>query len=237
MGYLHSTLTALLNLQQIDRQLQRAKRAQAGLDNGSAAETAATTARNNYEAKNAGLHRASGDLKDCELKLAALEQKLKLYEQKLYQGTITNAKELANIEKEIAALGRQRSDLDGKILELMDEVDQKKREAESALNESKAATTALDCAREQFTCDYDRYKQEIESLGKERAQAQALVNDPQILKRYDEIRAKSGGVGVVQIANQNCGGCNMTLPTAQIKQVKDGEELQICENCGRILAP
>jgi predicted nucleic acid-binding Zn-ribbon protein len=108
MAYLHATLNALLDLQNIDRQIQRAKRAQAGLDNGSNAEAAANSARSLYETKNSGYHKAMGELKDCELKLAALEQKLKSYQQKLYQGTVTNAKELANIEKEIAALGRQR---------------------------------------------------------------------------------------------------------------------------------
>jgi hypothetical protein len=237
MASLRDTLTALLNLQQVDRQIQRAKKAQAGLDNGSTAAAESTAARSAYEAKNDGYHRASGELKDCELKLATLEQKLKVYEQKLYQGTVTNPKELANIEKEIAALGRQRSDLDGRILELMDEVDQKKTDAELAHAEANAKDAGRQAAVEQFRAEYDRYNQEIESLMRERADAQALVNDPPLLKRYDEIRAKSGGVGIVQITNQNCGGCNMTLPTAQIKAVKDAEEVQTCENCRRILAP
>src|SRR5580704_4815137 len=119
MTDLPTTLKSLLELQQIDRQIQRAKKAQSTLDTGETARAAATQARDLYNAKNTAYHRASGDLKDTELKLAALETKLKTYQQKLYQGGITNAKELSNIEKEIHALGRQRSDLDGKILELM----------------------------------------------------------------------------------------------------------------------
>ncbi len=78
--------------------------------------------------KRTALHKVSGDLKDTELKLEGVETKRKNYQQKLYQGTVTNAKELANIEKEIEALGRQRSDLDGKVLELMEQVEQAQAE-------------------------------------------------------------------------------------------------------------
>ena len=45
---------------------------------------------------------------------------------------MTNPKELSNIEREIEALGRQRSDLDGRVLELMEQVEQAQAEAATA---------------------------------------------------------------------------------------------------------
>src|ERR687886_568955 len=102
---LQDTLRALAALQQIDTQIQRARRAQA-------ARQAANTARDT-------LHRLTAEQKDNELKEEAIETKRKNYQQRLYQGSVTNPKELSNIEREIEALGRQRSDLDGRILELM----------------------------------------------------------------------------------------------------------------------
>ncbi len=86
--------------------------------------------------KRAALHKLSGDLKDSELKLDGIETKRKNYQQKLYQGTVTNAKELSNIEREIEALGRQRSDLDSKVLELMEQVEQ--AQAADAVAEAEA---------------------------------------------------------------------------------------------------
>jgi len=237
MASLRETLTALLALQEIDKQTQRARRAQAALDNGAAANAASTQARAEYDAKHTALQHTMGDLKDTELKSAGVEQKLKLYQGKLYQGTITNAKELANIEKEIAMLGRQRSDLDGRILELMDEVDQKKCDTELALAASQAAEVALKTVVEKYKSDYERLNLEITDLTKQRAVAQPEVGDLALLKRYDDIRAKGGGVGIVQVVSGNCGGCGMTLPTAQTKHVRDGDSIETCENCGRLLGP
>lgn len=237
MAGLRETLNALLELQEIDRRIQKDKRAQASLDNGSNAESAAKSARGTCDARTDGHHKAAGELKDCELKLAGLEQKLKTYEQKLYQGTVTNAKELANIEKEIAALGRQRGDLDGRILELMDEVDEKQRGAQIARAEADAADVAHKATLEKYRAEYEQLGAEIVELTKQRADAVKQVENAALLKRYDDIRAKAGGVAIAKVNNLNCGGCNMTLPTAQIKHVKDYADIEVCENCGRLLAP
>jgi predicted nucleic acid-binding Zn-ribbon protein len=238
MTALRDNLSALLALQQIDKQIQRAKRAQAALNNGDAAQATASSARGLFEARTTGHHKAIGELKDCELKLAALETKIKQYQQKLYQGSVTNAKELSNIEKEIASLNRQRSDLDGRILELMDDVDVKRREAECAASESKAAEIAHECAVTQFQTQYAKLDEELKLAMRSRSEAQLDVKDAALLKRYEEIRARSGGIGIAQIVSQNCGGCNMTLPSIQIKLVREAEiEPQACENCGRLLAP
>jgi len=237
MASLRETLTALVALQDIDKQILRAKKAQAALDNGTKATASSTEARSQYDAKHTALQHATGDLKDAELKSATVEQKLKTYQGKLYQGTITNAKELANIEKEIAMLGRQRSDLDGRILELMDEVDQKKCDSELAQAASQAAEVALRSVVEKYKADYEKLSAEIVDLTKQRAPAVNAVGDTALLKRYDDLRAKSGGVGIVQVVSGNCGGCGMTLPTAQTKHVRDGDSIEVCENCGRLLGP
>ena len=98
------TLKALYALQLVDTQVQRAKRAQAALDNGTAAATAAASAHAEAQARRGEWQKLAGNLKDTELKSAAVETKRKNYQGKLYQGTVTNPKELGNIEKEIEAL-------------------------------------------------------------------------------------------------------------------------------------
>ena len=124
------TLNALYALQLVDTQILRAKRAQAALDNGTAAAAAAEAAHAQAQQRRAEWQKLAGDLKDTELKSAAIETKRKSYQQKLYQGTVTNVKELGNIEKEIESLGRQQSDYDGRVLELMESAE----EAQAALD-------------------------------------------------------------------------------------------------------
>ena len=87
MATLSETLTALYAVQQLDTRVQRAKRLQSTLDNGSEATSQSVTARENAAGKRSIQHHVSGDLKDNELKLETVEAKRKSYQQKLYQGS------------------------------------------------------------------------------------------------------------------------------------------------------
>ena len=229
------TLTALYAVQQVDTQIQRAKRSQTNLDNGTAAGTAADAANAAAQEQKTALHKVAGDLKDNELKLSTVETKRKSYQQKLYQGSVTNAKELANIEKEIEALGRQQSDLDGRILTLMDEVEQ----AQVASSAAEAAAHTAEGHRAEvvaaFRSRYDALTLELSSLAQQRDAAAAAVEDKAALTRYDGIRAKAGGVGIAKIEGDTCGGCRMKLSSSLIKTVKEQAQIQTCENCGRLL--
>ena len=229
------TLKALYALQLVDSQIQRAKRAQAALDNGTAAAAAAQAARDQAQARRGEWQKLAGELKDSELKSAAVETKRKNYQQKLYQGTVTNPKELANIEKEIEALGRQQSDLDGRVLELMDGAEQ----AQAALTVAEEQARQADGHRAEvvasFRSRHEALDLELADLTRQRSEVEPLVEDRAALKRYEAIRAKPGGIGIARIEGNSCGGCHMTLSSTSIKAVKEGTQMQTCENCGRIL--
>lgn len=229
------TLAALYAVQQIDTLIQRAKRSQSNLDNGTAAAAAADAANGAALSKKAELHKVAGDLKDNELKLSTVETKRKSYQQKLYQGTVTNAKELANIEKEIEALGRQQSDLDGRILTLMDEAEQ----AQAASSVTDAQAHAAEGHKAEvvaaYRSRYDALSLELSHLTQQRESAAGGVEDAAALKRYDGIRAKASGIGIAKIEGDTCGGCHMKLSSTLIKIVKEQAQIQTCENCGRLL--
>ncbi len=231
------TLTALYAVQQIDTLIQRAKRSQTNLDNGAAASAAAEAANAAAQGKKADLHRLAGDLKDSELKLSTVETKRKSYQGKLYQGTVTNAKELANIEKEIEALGRQQSDFDGRILALMEEVEQAQADSSAADAGAHAAEGHRTEVLAAYRSRYDALSLELSTLAQQRDSAAALVEDKAVLKRYDDIRAKASGIGIAKIEGDICGGCRMKLSSTLIKTVKEQAQIQTCENCGRLLLP
>ena len=237
MPSVSETLKALYDLQQIDTALLRAKRSQAGLDNGAAASAAAEAASAASKQKQSEMHTLAGDLKDSELKLESVEAKRKSYQGKLYQGTITNARELANIEKEIEALGRQQSDLDGRILTLMEQVEQAQAESSVAEAQAHAAEGHRAEVRAAYRSRYDALALEMTTLAQQREAAAAGVEDGAALKRYDALRARLAGVGIAKVEGDSCGGCRMKLSSTQIKAVKEQVQMQTCENCGRLLLP
>jgi len=54
------------------------------------------------------------------------------------------------------------------------------------------------------------------------------------LGHYDRLRAREKK-GVALIRNQVCAGCHMTLPIGKVTIVMRGEDIQLCDNCGRYL--
>ena len=138
-------------------------------------------------------------MKDSELKLKSVEDKRQTYQNRLYQGGSTNAKELANMEKEIAALGRQRADLDERILELMEQVEQAQAHVTAAEEQAREADTRHADTVAAFRSRYDALTLELTDLTRRRADAATLVEDKAFLKRYEDIRAKSGGVAIAKI--------------------------------------
>ncbi len=51
---------------------------------------------------------------------------------------------------------------------------------------------------------------------------------------YDRLRAR-GKKGVAVVRNQVCTGCHMHVPIGLITVLMRGEDIQLCESCGRYL--
>ena len=57
---------------------------------------------------------------------------------------------------------------------------------------------------------------------------------PQILGHYDRLVAR-GKKGVTAVRGENCSSCHIRVPIGAIMTLKRGEDIQLCENCGRYL--
>jgi predicted nucleic acid-binding Zn-ribbon protein len=56
----------------------------------------------------------------------------------------------------------------------------------------------------------------------------------QILAHYDRLVAR-GKKGVTAIRGENCSSCHIRVPIGAIMTLKRGEDIQLCESCGRYL--
>jgi predicted nucleic acid-binding Zn-ribbon protein len=76
---------------------------------------------------------------------------------------------------------------------------------------------------------------EVEDKDTEPARTELRAKIPsQILGHYDRLVAK-GKKGITLVRDQVCTGCHMRVPIGGIMALKHGEDLQLCENCGRYL--
>lgn len=67
----------------------------------------------------------------------------------------------------------------------------------------------------------------------EAAELRALIPPP-ILGHYDRLRVR-GKKGVAIVRNQACTGCHMRQPIGKITVLMRGEDIQLCDSCGRYL--
>lgn len=81
--------------------------------------------------------------------------------------------------------------------------------------------------------EFEKQTAHLEELKKERAQVGAEV-DPAYMERYKTVRNQCFPV-MARLNNDQCSGCNMSLPSAIAKQLQGSDEITECENCGRIL--
>ena len=65
------------------------------------------------------------------------------------------------------------------------------------------------------------------------AELRGLVPQP-IVSHYDRLRVR-GKKGLAIVRNQVCTGCHMHVPIGQINVLMRGEDVQLCESCGRYL--
>jgi len=56
-----------------------------------------------------------------------------------------------------------------------------------------------------------------------------------LLEKYERIRNRNGGIGVVSVWKAVCNGCHMNIPPQLYNELQKSSELMICPNCNRII--
>jgi len=227
-------LKALYELQRIDLELTKAQKTKASLDDGSAKRQQVEAARREAEQGNKLFHDASAEMQDKELNLKTVETKRKTFRDKLYGGTVTSPKELESMEKEIEMLGRQKDKLEERIIELLDVVEERTSALASAEAGLKQQEDELASHLEKLRQDGERLAVRIKELSAEREKALPAV-EPALLKRYEAMRARAGGVVVSRVEADSCSACHTQVMSGLMRELKADKALQTCENCGRIL--
>ena len=137
--------------------------------------------------------------------------------------------------READAARKQISTLETQILEQMESLEK----AEAALNERADEIASLNSDREARLKAFDELtKQQSEQLVTSRSEREKVfANLPKsISTMYSRISARiRDGVAVAEARNRSCTACFMSLRPQVMAEIRRGEEIITCDNCGRIL--
>ena len=232
---MRGALKNLYDLQTIDLHLQRAQKAKASLDDGSAKKQQVESARQEAGKAENLYHEASAELHDKDLNLKSVESKRKAFSDKLYGGSVTNPKELESMEKEIEMLGRQKDKLEERMIELFDIVEERKSTLASAQAALKQQEDELAVCLEKLRREDASLAVRIRDLSADREEKALPQVEPALLRRYEAMRVRTGGLVVSKVEDQSCSACRTSVLSGAMRDLGADKSLQTCENCGRLL--
>lgn len=228
-------LNALYELQKIDVEIARANAGLEALTGALALRRQLTAAKKDLDAAEEAAADAEIELKDSELKLKTIDEKRGAKEKRLYGGTVSNPKELSSLEKEIEHLKNQQGELDGRVLELYEQVETLRNKVSSLKSAYEDIEKQARAALAKEAADKKRFEAELAELEPKRAELAAKVTDRHLLSRYDAIRKKTGSTGIAKIVDHQCEGCHVHVTSFTVRNIFDDKGIEYCENCGRIL--
>lgn len=227
-------LERLAALQGLDSRIARLREAMAGLDDGSDLARRIEAAERKLAALESQHRGKLSEQKDAEQKLWRIEEKLKKERQRMDSGSVRGHKDLQDLQRHIASLQAQRSAADEQVLQAMEQAEALQREASELRDRLGKARTKLAAAVERYTETKARLEAEIAELTAER-EGSARSIDPSLLARYEALRQRLGGIGLVAIHEPLCSGCGTSIPNLTFERLLTSAQVTCCENCGRIL--
>jgi predicted nucleic acid-binding Zn-ribbon protein len=236
-----AALEALLEVQAHDTRLDQLRHQ---LENLPAREQrdAATGALADAEASLAARTTARDELakqqKRVDDEVELLKAKRDGFNTKLYSGTVSNPRELQDLQEEIDSLDRRIRQLEDQELEIMEQVEPVEAELAELSSTLVARRTVLDDAESRLIAAEAELAAEADAQRNRRTVAAEPV-PAELLEHYEKLRAGRGGIGVARMVGSQCGGCHLGLSAmeaARMRKLPEGEVAH-CEECGRILVP
>ncbi|MFC1531975.1 zinc ribbon domain-containing protein [Thermodesulfobacteriota bacterium] len=165
------------------------------------------------------------DVQDMENKLEKSQIKL---------NAIKSNKEYTAVLKEIEDLGREKSLMEDKLLQLMEMIEDLEKKCLESRDE-------LEKLKKKFDLDKKGIEKEIESFDKEsgvlekRRMEFCDAIDQDLLDRYLFLKGRKGGLAIGSVVEGVCQVCNIRIPPQQFNELIKGHSLLTCPSCNRLI--
>ena len=231
------TTRRLLDLQETDTALGRLLARRRVLEDGSelaAVRADADAADNRLGEIRLRLDEIGRDQSRFEHEIDSMTQKEQAEQQRMYDGSIVNAKELEALQHEIASVHKRRSDREDELLALLEMRENLEADAVAAEQQSTALRARADEAASAATDELARIEADIAERTTQR-EAIAAEIDAELLELYDDLRRQKKGIGAAALVDGVCQACHEQLSSVELDKLKRAEGIRRYEHCRRIL--
>lgn len=230
-----SQARVLYDLQQIDTEIRSKKQRLGEVLRLQKEPASLVAARERAQAADMELKKRQAHHKALTQEIAALVDKAKRSEERLYSGAVKNPKELTDLQHEVEVLARRRAGLEDETLLAMMGVDEQKAAKDAADAEAARLLGEFEAASISLRQEQQALALHLNGLIDKRGR-QAALAQPALLKTYDQLIQQKNGVAVAALRANKCQGCQLTLSGSTIRAADEGKLIR-CDNCDRFLCP
>ena len=224
----------LFQLQEIDTDLDNAQHRIIEIDRLIENDTSIINIQNNLEkakkqlvTDNNEFNTISGDIHNKKIKISQSEANL-------YDGSVTNPKELQDLQMEISSIKKTINKLEDVLLEVLIRVDQSEKNLETHKMDLKNANYNFATQSSLLNGEKNTLLEKIQGLKSNRSTMIAQIEQDN-QNRYESLRKLKNGLAITKLHDDACGACGAGLTAGQRQEARSASKLFICPSCGRFI--
>ena len=148
--------------------------------------------------------------------------------------TIKNNKEYRALLREIEDTEKGNVDKEDRVLSCLEELENLNKELEAKGKDLSGMRDRLENEKKAIAKEVARNQEEFSDVEKSRKELLQTI-DPQLLAKYEQIKATSGSIAIALVNNATCSECHIGIPPQMYNELQRQDTLKLCPNCQRII--
>jgi len=190
--------------------------------------------RSSLEKTKEELENKKKEIRKKEMELQDKSQESSSLRKQMYGGEISSTKELEQMEKKLKLLEKDKGELESRIIEEMEKVEEMEEEKKKLEEELKEEEKKLEKVNKELEEEQGKTKQELEEMRQKRRDLESGA-ESKFLEKYESFSRHYNGKGIARVDGDICEGCQVFISSAIKGRLYKQDKLVYCENCGRIL--
>ena len=228
------SIKSMFDLQEIDSKLDKLNNNIQKINEELANNNNLNIAQNKINHSTSKLSQIEKFRRQSENKLSDINEKSTSIEKQLYDGSISNPKELEAIENSGVFLNQEKTVEENKLLKIMlyqDEFNKKLKEDSITIDKIK---TQMSIKKEKFSKIKSETEIQISKLIAKKDIVKTKIQKNH-LSKYKLLRETKNGLAIVKVEKNTCQGCRISLTTTQVQKIIQLKDIIQCKMCNRIL--
>ena len=229
---MHSDLAKLMDLQQVEGEIARLAAEVAALPKHlQIIEAKMNSAKDRVEKAKAAIKADEMAKRKYESEIQGQHEKIRRFREQ--SSSVKTNEQYRALMNEISTAEQEIRSLEDKILDCMEDAENKERQVKAAEIDLKAEAAENEREKTQARAITEKDEKRLTELRQQQATIRSEISEDS-LRQYDRV-ARHRGTGIAEARDQRCLGCQIMLRPQVFAEVRKGEQAIVCDSCSRLL--